>query len=74
MQQLEAHEEGALEIQKTYKSLAEEVEVKTRKLKKIFARLQQYKAEMRDLTTEHSQERQDLENTVQELTKELKLR
>jgi hypothetical protein len=35
LQKLEAQEEGTLGIQQTYKSLVEEVEVKTKKLKKV---------------------------------------
>lgn len=34
-QKLEAHEETALEMQETYASLQQEVEVKTKKLKKV---------------------------------------
>jgi hypothetical protein len=36
--------------------------------------LLQVKAEIRDAATAHSQERQDLENTVNELNRELKLK
>ena len=74
LQALEAHEESALELQKTYRNLTEEVEAKTRKLKKIYAKLQQYKSETRDLAAEHSQERQELENSLMHLTRQLKLR
>ena len=48
--------------------------MKTKKLKKIYVKLQQYKAEQQDLVVEHSNERQDLENTITELSKELKLK
>lgn len=74
LQQLESQEEGTLEIQSTYSSLQQEVEIKTKKLKKMFAKLQQIKTDMHDFQTEHSRERQELEDTISELTKELKLK
>ncbi len=39
LQQLEVKEEGALEIRETYTSLQEEVDMKTKKLHKVCARL-----------------------------------
>uniref|UniRef100_A0A914UIK8 Kinesin-like protein n=1 Tax=Plectus sambesii TaxID=2011161 RepID=A0A914UIK8_9BILA len=74
LQQLEAQEENAAEIQQTFSNLQQEVEVKTKKLKKMYAKLQQVKAELRDISTDHSRERQEMDNTVTELTKELKLK
>ena len=40
---LEEQEEKGVELEKTYTSLQQEVEVKTRKLRKIFAKLQNVK-------------------------------
>lgn len=74
LQQLESQEESTLEIQQTYSSLQQEVEIKTKKLKKMFSKLQQIKTDMHDFQMEHSRERQELEDTISELTKELKLK
>lgn len=85
----------------TYTSLQQEVEIKTKKLKKVhryifrifplfrrislykndfysvsqlFAKLQSTKAEIQDVQEEHVRERQELEQTQNELTRELKLK
>lgn len=71
---LEEKEESAVELQETYVSLQQEVEVKTKKLKKLFAKLQAAKQEIQDLQEEHVKERQELEQTQNELTRELKLK
>lgn len=73
-QKLEEKEESAVEIKETYNSLQQEVEVKTKKLKKLFGKLQATKAEIQDLQEEHTKERQELEQTLMELTRELKLK
>lgn len=74
LQALEKKEESALELQETYASLQQEVDVKTKKLKKLFAKLQQAKQEIQDMQDEHIRERQELEQTQEELTRELKLK
>lgn len=73
-QQLDDQEETALEIRDTFSSLQQEVEIKTKKLKKLFTKLQLVKQEIQDLQEEHSRERQELEQTQNELTRELKLK
>uniref|UniRef100_T1J1J4 Kinesin-like protein n=1 Tax=Strigamia maritima TaxID=126957 RepID=T1J1J4_STRMM len=73
-QKLEEQEDTAVEIKETFSSLQQEVEIKTKKLKKLFAKLQLVKQEIQDLQEEHSGERQELEQTQNELTKELKLK
>lgn len=73
-QRLEMQEEGTSEIKETYTSLQQEVDIKTKKLRKLFAKLQSVKTEIQDLQEEHSKERRDLEQTQNELTKELKLK
>ncbi|XP_069133211.1 kinesin-II 95 kDa subunit-like [Argopecten irradians] len=73
-QKLEEKEESAVEMQDTYNSMQQEVEIKTKKLKKLFAKLQSTKAEIMDLQEEHSKERQELEQTQMELTRDLKLK
>uniref|UniRef100_A0A914ZSK0 Kinesin-like protein n=1 Tax=Parascaris univalens TaxID=6257 RepID=A0A914ZSK0_PARUN len=74
LQQLEAEEDNTAEIHQTFSNLRQEVEAKTKKLKKLYMKLQQVRAELADAATNHSQERQDLENSVTEINKELKLK
>ncbi|XP_071506252.1 kinesin-II 95 kDa subunit-like, partial [Diadema antillarum] len=71
---LKEKDENTEELQETYSSLQQEVEVKTKKLKKLFAKLQAYKSDIQDLQDEHARERQDLEQTQNELIRELKLK
>ncbi|XP_042189420.1 kinesin-like protein KIF3C isoform X1 [Callorhinchus milii] len=77
-QRVLVQDEETMELKGTYTSLQQEVEVKTKKLKKvrkkIFSKLQSVKAEIQDLQDEHVRERQDLEHTQNELTRELKLK
>ncbi|XP_071795698.1 kinesin-II 95 kDa subunit-like [Asterias amurensis] len=73
-QKLEENEENTEEIHKTFTSLQQEVDIKTKKLKKLFAKLQLTKSEIQDLQEEHARERQEMEQTQNELTRELKLK
>ncbi|XP_071851359.1 kinesin-II 95 kDa subunit-like [Apostichopus japonicus] len=73
-QTLESKDEGTLELRDTYSSLQQEVEIKTKKLKKLFAKLQAVKSDIQDLQEEHVRERQELEQTQDELMRELKLK
>ncbi|XP_078397599.1 kinesin-like protein KIF3B isoform X2 [Cetorhinus maximus] len=73
-QQMLLQDEETMELRDTYTSLQQEVEIKTKKLKKLFAKLQAVKTEIQDLQDEHVRERQDLEHTQNELTRELKLK
>merc|ERR1719219_2819215 len=69
-----AQEMAAQEMEKTYSSLQSEVEAKTRKLRKLFTKLQSVKQEIVDVTEEYNRDRRDLEDTQQQLLKELKLK
>uniref|UniRef100_A0A8C8IY58 Kinesin-like protein n=1 Tax=Oncorhynchus tshawytscha TaxID=74940 RepID=A0A8C8IY58_ONCTS len=73
-QQVENRDEETLELKETYSSLQQEVDIKTKKLKKLFAKLQAVKTEIHDVQELHSKERQELEQTQNELTRELKLK
>ncbi|MCI4387497.1 hypothetical protein PGIGA_G00074850 [Pangasianodon gigas] len=73
-QEVECRDEETLELKETYSSLQQEVDIKTKKLKKLFAKLQAVKAEIHDVQEEHIKERQELEQTQNELTRELKLK
>ncbi|XP_068194350.1 kinesin-like protein KIF3C isoform X2 [Antennarius striatus] len=71
-QQMMLQDEEALEMKETFSSLQQEVELKTKKLRRLYAKLQLVKAEMRDVIAEHVTTRQELEQTQNELTRELK--
>ncbi|KAL1020799.1 hypothetical protein UPYG_G00004810 [Umbra pygmaea] len=73
-QQVENRDEETLELKETYSSLQQEVDIKTKKLKKLFAKLQAVKQEIGDVQEEHIKERQNLEQSQNELTRELKLK
>ena len=49
--------------------LQAEVEAKTRKLRKLFTKLQTVKQEIVDVTEEYNRDRRDLEDTQQQLLK-----
>nr|AIN36848.1 KIF3B [Eriocheir sinensis] len=63
LQRLGKEEESSCEIASTFSSLQAEVEAKTRKLKKLFAKLQSVKQEMGDLHEEFCRDRVDLQHT-----------
>uniref|UniRef100_A0A8C3G465 Kinesin-like protein n=2 Tax=Cyclopterus lumpus TaxID=8103 RepID=A0A8C3G465_CYCLU len=71
-QQMMLQDEETLEMRETFSSLQQEVEHKTKKLKRLYAKLQLVKAEVRDVIDEHVVTRQELEETQTELTRELK--
>uniref|UniRef100_A0A8C1UWM9 Kinesin-like protein n=1 Tax=Cyprinus carpio TaxID=7962 RepID=A0A8C1UWM9_CYPCA len=73
-QEMECRDEETLELKETYSSLQQEVDIKTKKLKKLFSKLQSVKAEIQDAQDEHVRYRQELEQTQNELTRELKLK
>lgn len=71
-QQLELQEDSTMEIRETFTSLQQEVELKTRKLKKCYAKCMALKQEIQDTKEEHNRDRRELEMTQNELIKELK--
>ncbi|CRK95795.1 CLUMA_CG009252, isoform A [Clunio marinus] len=71
-QQLELQEETTTEIRETFTSLQQEAELKTRKLKKCYAKCMALKQEIQDTKEEHNRDRRELEMTQNELIKELK--
>ncbi|KAG8188866.1 hypothetical protein JTE90_018272 [Oedothorax gibbosus] len=66
-------EESTMEKKETYDSLQQEVEIKTKKLKKLFQRLQALKEDINDEQEINSFERQEKEQTIETLTRDLKL-
>ncbi|KAK6303947.1 hypothetical protein J4Q44_G00264010 [Coregonus suidteri] len=73
-QQVENRDEETLELKETYSSLQQEVDIKTKKLKKLFAKLQAVKNEIHEVQELHIKDRQELEQTQNELTRDLKLK
>ncbi|RVE70293.1 hypothetical protein OJAV_G00062520 [Oryzias javanicus] len=73
-QQMESRDEETLGLKETYSSLQQEVDIKTKKLKKLFSKLQAVKAEIQDVQEEHIKERQEHEQIQNELTRDLKLK
>lgn len=73
-QQMLTQDEETLELRETFTSLQQEVEAKTKKLKKLYAKLQCIKTEIKDVNDEHVRSRQELEQTQNELTRELKFK
>ncbi|XP_051500282.1 kinesin-like protein KIF3C [Myxocyprinus asiaticus] len=73
-QQMLVQDEETVELRETFSSLQQEVEAKTKKLKKLYAKLQSLKADIQDVNDEHVRSRQELEQTQNELTRELKFK
>lgn len=73
-QKLEEKDESTVEIKETFTSLQQEVDSKTKKLKKLFGKLQTIRAEIADQQEAHIRERQELEQAQEDLTRELKLK
>ncbi|KAJ3084839.1 kinesin-domain-containing protein [Rhizoclosmatium globosum] len=73
-QRLENRQELQLQMEENYASLQEEVDVKSKKLKKLWAKVQAAKAEISDLQDEFRNEREDLLDTIRELSRELSLK
>ncbi|XP_072263384.1 kinesin-like protein KIF3C isoform X2 [Pyxicephalus adspersus] len=72
LQQMLLRDEETVELRGTYTSLQQEVEMKTKKLKKLYAKLQAVKGEIQDQHDEYVRVRQDLEQAQNEQTRELK--
>lgn len=67
-------EEANIMMEEQYASMAEEVEAKTKKLKKCWSKLQAAKQEIADLQHEFQSEREDMLDTIREINRELKLK
>ncbi|XP_034947079.1 kinesin-like protein KIF3B [Chelonus insularis] len=73
-QKLEDEESTFLGMRETYTTLQQEVDVKSKKLRKCFAKLQALKQELEDINGEYNRDRRELEETQHDLMKELKLK
>ena len=72
--ELAEKEEANLQLEEHFSSLQEEVEVKTKKLKKLFTKYQQAQQEAIDIKGEFQTERTDLVDTIRHLTRTIKLK
>ncbi|VDP97682.1 unnamed protein product, partial [Trichobilharzia regenti] len=70
---MEEEEGSVANLQEGFTSLKQEVEVNTRKLKKLFEKLQEIKQETLDVQEEYTLERQEHERIQDQLTREVKL-
>ena len=61
-------------LEEKFSSLNEEVTSKTKKLKKLWSKYQQAKSELKDLEHEFIDEKNELLESVRDLTKQLKLK
>ena len=73
-QKMNEQEEDKLHLEEKYSSLAEEVASKTRKLKKVWHKYQQAKVEIKDLDHEFLDEKNEMLDSIRDLTKQLKLK
>ncbi|TRY56214.1 hypothetical protein DNTS_028539 [Danionella cerebrum] len=75
MQQLMfEQDEETIELKETFSTLQQEVEFKTKKLRKFYSKLQLVRSEIGDVINEHVTMRQELEQTMNELTREMKFK
>lgn len=71
---LEEQEKNNLGMNETFTSLQQEVDFKTKKLKKYFAKFQSLKQEIKDIEEANSKERRELEEAQAELQRAIKLK
>eukprot|EP00899_Mesostigma_viride_P027813 jgi/Mesvir1/8216/Mv12506-RA.2 len=57
-----------------YSSIQDEVEMKTKKLKKLFTKYQMLKQELTDMSEEFQREREDMLDSIRTLTQQIKLK
>lgn len=67
------HEETNLQIEEEFSNLQEEASAKSKKIKKLWNLYQSQKGELKDLIEEHQREREDLLETIRELSSDLKM-
>jgi kinesin family member 3B len=67
-------EDSNMLLEEQFSTLQEEVDDKTRKLKKLWAKHKAASTEIEDLKTEFQTEKEDMLDTIRELTRQLKLK
>ncbi|XP_065192323.1 kinesin-like protein KIF3B isoform X1 [Sycon ciliatum] len=73
-QELEAKEESTAEVAETFSSLQQEVMVKTKKLNALYGKYQTALQDISDLESVFADERLDLMSTLEDLTREIRLK
>ena len=71
---LEEEETARLGQEEQYNSLQEEIEAKTKKLKKLYTKFKAAQAEIRDVQEEFNREKEDILDTIRKLSKQQALR
>ncbi|TPX47484.1 hypothetical protein SeMB42_g03298 [Synchytrium endobioticum] len=71
---LELKQEATLQLEEHYNNLQDEVDTKTKKLKKLWSRLEATRREVTDLQDEFRSEREELLETIRDLSRELLLK
>jgi hypothetical protein len=71
---LNEKDENGLLMEEKYTNLQEEAVAKTKKLKRVWNIYNEHKSELKDIKQEQVREREDLLETVREMTSEIKLR
>ena len=72
--QVRAKEEDIFALEEKYATKQDEADDKTRKLKKLWQRLQTCQAEAHDIQEEFQREREDMLDTIRQLSRQLKLK
>jgi myosin heavy subunit len=72
--EMEEQMDERLALEEQYASIQEEVDIKTKKLKKLWNKFQLVKAEIGDLQQEFQEEREDYLFTIREYERELRLK
>lgn len=72
--EVRAKEEDIFALEEKYATKQDEAEDKTRKLKKLWQRLQTCQAEAHDVQEEFQREREDMLDTIRQLSRQLKLK
>merc|ERR1711965_426098 len=67
-------EEAQLMVDDHYKSIEEEVEVKSQKLKRLNSNYVRARTEVKDIAGEFQRDREDLLDTIRSLTRQIKLK
>ena len=67
-------EEGTHGVDEQYRSLDEEVDLKTRKLKKLFQTYKKVKMEIEDMVDEFAKDKESLVDDIRSLTQQIKLK
>lgn len=73
-QKLEEQQMNTIEIKETYTSMQQEIELKKKKLRKLFLKLQMVKSDIKDTEESNARDRRDLEEYQNDLMKELKFK